>query len=303
MYLRNTYGGRYRLEVRRDGIIVDQTGWFDNLITDSGLDYFAGAYQGGALAVSVHVGTGTTPPAVTDTELEALVATGSMRNSVSVTRQLSVLPYYISRVNVGSFGVGTVVGTISECGIGSHPPLFSRSLIQDQNGNPTTLTVTAADELFMYYELRHYIDTTDFAVSFDANGVTQTGTGRVEEIDTWTMNRVIGIIGLDQAGVIAIVGATQLAAVTSSIGGSPYVGSYGTAYQPYVMGSHERLWQVTISGINGTINAFSVRTETFSAYSVTGGGRWQMLFSPGIPITGTQTMTLNGKLTWGRYTP
>ncbi len=299
----SSFGGRYRLEVYRQGLLIEQTGWFDNLITDVGLDYFGGMYQGGDLNPYAHVGTGTSTPAVTDTELDSWVAQTASSSTVSFTRQITTPPFYHSRLNLFRFGVGGVVGTISECGIGTITALFSRSLIQDSLGAPTTLTVTAADELFLYYELRHYIDTSDFAISFTANGVAQTGTGRVEEIDAWVMNRVVGVIGLDNTPVVAVVGVTALSEVTSSIAGTSSFGSGYTSYEDYVAGSHERNWTVVFTSGSGTVNGFSIRTESGMPYSVTGGGRWQIMFSPGIAKTSLQTLTLRGKLTWGRYTP
>ena len=67
--------GFYRLEVRRHDGTVRETGVaqeFPNLILDSGLDLYG--QQNGWLSMC-RVGAGSTPPAVTDTNLESQIST------------------------------------------------------------------------------------------------------------------------------------------------------------------------------------------------------------------------------------
>jgi hypothetical protein len=110
------------------------------------------------------VGTGSNNPLLTDTDLQAPVATvtTSAADTVSVNYLYDAdsdsFVYTMSRTM--PFALGAVVANISEVGVwslttsfGTNPRLFSRALIKDGFGNPTTITVTAEDQLVITYTL------------------------------------------------------------------------------------------------------------------------------------------------------
>jgi len=171
--------GRFKLEVFRGSILIEETPWFDNLVTNEGLNYPGGYYgvSGGLNRCSV--GSGSTAPAYTDTELDALLAVSVGAATVATGLNSDSRWYYVYRQNRYTFSVGAIVGTVAEVGMGYDGALFSRSLIKDELGAPTTITLTSADQLFVTYEHRLYVDSQDAAISFDANGITQTGTKRI----------------------------------------------------------------------------------------------------------------------------
>lgn len=107
------------------------------------------------------VGTGTTPPIESQTTLVNTLA--------STTGGAGDGPYsetgYIEEGNTWraeatlkfTFPLGAVVGSISEVGFSSvNTPtnvVHSRALIKDVNGNPTTITIAATEQLFVTYKI------------------------------------------------------------------------------------------------------------------------------------------------------
>lgn len=171
--------GRYRFvkhKAGHDGLPIPGTAvvaadWFDNLITDQGLDRIGDnhiAFQ------YCQVGTGNNTPAFTDTQLETWLAGTSTVESATGSTQPSS-PYYASYIITYRFAAGVATGNISEVGIGwasSGTTLFSRALILDGGGTPTTITVLADEILDVTYEYRVYppeVDTTGIIVISGAN--------------------------------------------------------------------------------------------------------------------------------------
>lgn len=158
--------GIFSIEViRGNGLIENYQA--PNLVLDSGIAIATANALGitsDSLLTNCVVGTGATPPAVTDTGLVAQLAV-----SPSGVRQSGTYSYNsgtdeLSAVTVMqyAFTLGAVVGNISEIGIRpiSQTNLFSRALIVDGGGSPTTITVTASDQLIVNYTLTGTISRT-----------------------------------------------------------------------------------------------------------------------------------------------
>ena len=149
--------GQYRVEIKRNGIIIKETDWFDNLITNTGLDYLGSDRT----VFKCKVGTGTSAPNVLDFSLSNELASVhlhidgvySSNTAVQVTNSLE--PNFITSYTYNCvFPQGAVVGNITEVGIGPVTEgLFSRALITDSNNVPTSLTLLAIDQLTLYYKL------------------------------------------------------------------------------------------------------------------------------------------------------
>jgi len=294
------FAGRFRLIVKRRGKVIEQTPWFANLVTDDGLDYAGERFIFPNSRCTV--GSGTTTPAVTDTTLENFVAAQQSASQVSKTRDSSTRWMWVSRITNHQFAIGAVVGTIAEVGIGLDDPLFSRSLIKDEAGNPTTLTLTAADQLFVLYDHRLYVDADPVALAFSANGEAQTGTARPIAFNSWDLYTATPGRFQVMSGDYAYVGATALGAVTATdpVGYTQrfneVIGS--SVKDSYVTGSRERVFRLYMQG-SGTINAF--RTQWWGGGSSQYRMYWQYLFAPGVAKTADQTLELAVKVTWGRY--
>ena len=156
--LKSELEGIIKLEViREDGTLKEAAGLnvpFKNLITNAGLDYVNGYSTINDCTDYCKVGTGSTPPAVTDTDLAAKTGIASPQGSQTNSVQKTTLPYYSQHVRVFTFAVGAVSGNLTEIGFfnyASSGTMWSRALIKDSGGNPTTLTLLATEQLRVTY--------------------------------------------------------------------------------------------------------------------------------------------------------
>lgn len=168
--------GRYRLTVRRSGAVIQQTPWFDNLIVNNGLDLL-GTRLFSRCMPNCYVGTGNAAPQNTDTSLAAQIASTGNRSGGENGSQTNSSPYYHRRVYTYRFSKGAAQGNLQEVGVGrGSSNLFSRALILDEQGNPTTLTITDIDILDVEYEFRLYINETGNSWSDTVNSTSYSGT-------------------------------------------------------------------------------------------------------------------------------
>lgn len=161
--------GRYKLEVRRHGELIHDTGWFDNLITNAGLEAIGEAK---ALCQYCMVGTDNTAPANTNTTLGAQIAAQNGYSNFAVGVVTSSPRYGWTRLTY-TFAQGAVVGNAAEVGVGwNTSAVFSRSLISP------AISLLAIDQLTVVYELRMYLPTTNATGTVTIGGTTYNYTVR-----------------------------------------------------------------------------------------------------------------------------
>jgi hypothetical protein len=172
--------GEYTLTVsREDGTIRKKIGPFPNLITNLGL----ARITEGTWCYACAVGSGSSTPTVTQTTLDNLLSV--VANPLSVSPPTPDVPMGLVRhpttFTTGQaqlretlrwrFPIGTVIGNVSEIAVGwqTGSPLifqaFSRSLILDELGDPTTFTFVDTDILDVEYTLSMYVPTDDVSHS------------------------------------------------------------------------------------------------------------------------------------------
>lgn len=313
-------GGRYKIVVRReDGSIKEETDWFDNLITNQGLDWFGSIIStkgSGSDAVSVAgrcaVGTGNTAPANTDTTLTAQLSVTPTWSSLALGNLSSASyvpgpPAYLTSNILFTFATGAVVGNIAEVGVGVYPSssvstdplqLFSHALIMS-GGSPTTISVTSADQLQVTFELRWYINTTDTPYNVTIASVNYSGV-----IRACVQSSVAGLtlgtqIDKTQGSGTLLTNMTvyngSIGIVTAAPSGTS--ASLGSAPVPaYTTGSYNKSYtfsaDVSHGNVSGGITALSI------GINPTG---WQLSVSPALPKDNTKTMTLTVNVSWARY--
>jgi hypothetical protein len=166
------------------------TGWFRNMIVDSGWNYMVGgggdAGNGHLIWLSgyLEVGTGVTAVAAGQTTLANPIARTTNNGSTGpVISYVAGSPDYWSCVVTRLFTESQAVGAISELGFfaGGTATLGSgtmgnRQRIVDQLGNETVLNKTAEDQLRVTFQLRVYPPQADVAGS-----VTLTGLGTTHD--------------------------------------------------------------------------------------------------------------------------
>ena len=182
-----------KLEVLdKDGNVKREYPGFPNLILNSGLEMLGRengyGYQYESFN-SCFVGASQTEPAVTDTMLGSHVASTTTINGSSVTRNIE--EGYAESTFVYQFAEGAVLGNISELGIGvsnTSGNVFSRTLIKDIYGNPTTITLLSDEILRVTWSLRTYWqaeDTSGVVVNTGNKGGSYSWTMRPMGVNKW----------------------------------------------------------------------------------------------------------------------
>jgi len=297
--------GEYRLVIKRNGEEID-TGWFKNVILNQGLDQLG--TNGNVLNGYARVGTGTTAPAVTDTTLVAQVAASNSGPS-NVTVVNSGAPNYTTLSTYEyTFTQGAVVGNISEVGVGwatTGATLFSRALIVDNMGVPTTITLTAIDQLTIYYRLNASQPTTDTTTSVTISSVSYPYTIRTALAASFasvsaTFQYGYGFTRLN--GVTLYGNDAALGAITGTLSGTIIANSssgFTFTYPAYTPGTYYRdsTFSVDVSTGNAAGGIGGIVLE-WGAYN--SSLRNQIVLPTPIPKTNTQVLTITCRFTWAR---
>lgn len=305
------FAGRYKIEAFR----VDEMGdeipgsrrvaadWFPNLITNSGLDYL-GTDSAGDFLGFCRVGSGNNAPAVSDTALGSQIAVSN--TAQSETRGVDRTgTYYAWRRKTFRFSTGTAAGNIAELGVSpaAANALFSRALILDSGGSPTTVTVLSDEVLDVTYEIRLYPSIPDATGSVVIAGVTYSWTARALLASNYDASwaRLSGPISFDtgtgQKGAVADLPAQNaqygsLSAAASMVGQAYTAGSFQR--------SHVMSFDLNNGNVAGGIGAF---IGAVSSVTTASGGVWAWGLSPKLPKTGEFKATFTVRFSWGRYTP
>lgn len=290
--------GMYRISVyRKDGSIRYEGDWFENIITNNGLNYLLST-GGSGWGTSIFVGSGTSTPTVSQTSLDNLLMTNNTNNSQTISVQGSA-PYYSTYTLVKRFPAVPSGGyNISEVGVGaSSTNLFSRALIQDSVGNPITLSLLQDEILEVTYQLRNYPSLTagDYAQSgVDISGTSYTFTWRACGVTTavyWDPS-----YGYSTSYAQLFTGAvgSVTAANPSGTGSLQVTGSAAT----YTNGTYYRQFTGTfgLTVANQTSASILINMGSSSAASA----KYQAAISPSITKTGSQILALTWQQSVGR---
>lgn len=293
--------GFYKLQrVGPDGDVRQDTGWFPNLITDSGMDYLA---DNSSWLARCYVGSSATPPSVGDTSIISPIADTNTYSSAleSKGKQHSVDPYYSYRIKAYEFPVGSATGNIAEVAVGPNTGnVFSRSLVKDGSGNPTTITVLSDEILRVIYEVRLYLPMDDVTGTVDINGTSHAWASRAAGISFaqyWAMQ----FYGADLEPYTSTSGTYRPIIYSGSIGSvtqmptgtsQSMTGSHSS--DPYLSGSFERSVTYVASPSDGSVTSIGAMryTASFAAY--------QIGFTPEIPKSDTERFTIKVKHSWAR---
>lgn len=284
--------------------------WFPNLITNAGLDLL-GTTGGTYVYTYCRVGSGNTAPAFTDTALVSPVAaSGTEQSTANGVNRAGT--FYAWRRTTIRFANGAAAGTLAEVGVSpaATGALFSRALILDSGGSPTTITVLSDETLDVTYELRLYPTLTDAVGTVDISGTTYNWTARAlisTDYDLfWSLyiGRGIGprsTAGSTQAGPAAAAALpAQNAAVVSAIGSGVIVAL------AYTSGTYQRSFRfdsdLNDANVAGGIGCFFAASGNVDSTDRMFGA-WAWGLSPKLPKTNSFKATFTVRMTWGRYTP
>lgn len=318
--------GTFLFTVKREDGSIREELEFDNLITDVGMNAIAGPTGAGSIPVSqvatfnsVVLSTNTTPPLVSDTAMGGTTVssvTGSPVYGAGSGQALASPTWGGLRHTGFKFNAGEATGTWSSVGLVlvAGTKLFCRTLIR-AGGVPTSLTILASESLDIRYTLSIVPSLVDVSGSFLVNGTTINYVGRPSGLATSDMfnyaNYALPYCGYSRGSLLA--GASMaLGPYSTSISSDPIdvpqtgvTGFFGTTgnYHPtitataYVAGSFTR--QLTYTWNNTQANASAIAKGCV----INPGGPmipYQFVFTPGIPKSATENLSLTLQVTWSR---
>lgn len=291
--------GRFKLvAMKADGSgRRDLTDWFDNLITDAGLNSLG---AGAGFLTSCSVGSGSSVPAVTDTALGSTIASTVDRQETRTAATQA--PWYCAFNERYRFPIGAAAGNLSEIGITHNGVLWSRTLVKDAQGNATTITVLSDEILDVYYELRIYPPETDVVGNFTLNSVQHTATIRASNASSasWAYYFTSSLTGVNQALSADFNNGTNLGPVTGGFGA-------GTATQSGALSYSDATWSNYIANSMQRQVRYTADLSKLNFSGGIGGGNlsfafgiYQVKFDPPIPKTNQMILRLDFMISWAR---
>lgn len=281
--------GHYKIEaVKSDGSRRILADWFPNLILDAGLDRMGANFD---YLNWCQVGSGNTPPSASQTSLTSRVS-GTNTVQTNTASNSGSVPYFARRTITFRFAQGAASGVLAEVGVGwaTSGSLYSRALILDALGVPTTITVLPDESLDVTYELRMYAWTAETSGTIALRGVTHSTIQKSSFAANWSLNQL-------SAGIIPSALA-YTGGVSAGIDGSPTgtnIGSAAITATAYTPGSLSRTLEVN-AGLNQWNSALGIGAVRIGA----GWGLWQIGFTPNIMKTASDVLTLQVRHSWGR---
>ena len=299
--------GSYELTVKNQAGEITKQLAFENLILNQGLDSIGTeSYPFPNNEVKCRLGTGSVVPAVTDTALSgtASVFSGGATGG-DVIGNITTPPYWSECSFAMTFPIGALSGNYTEIGLySSAGTLFSRALIKDSGGNPTTLTILATEELHVVYKLRMYPPMTDttgtFSMTYNGTPTTYNYTIRYSNFKI-TSTYPFTVVGNLGCGLLS--GAVLSANITGDMTGTNAAQSSTVSLSTYVAGTYYR--DITYTCKTGNANfATGISGVRFNSVvfpgDTSGWAHSQCLISPPIMKTATDTLSLTFRISWGR---
>lgn len=304
--------GRYKVQVVRPDGSVRQEVEFDNLITNTGLDFIANPPSFPAVGGSgrnvfgyCYLGTGTTTPAYTDTKLGAFGTAQSINGQTSYTdTYVAGSPTIWQYAITITFSAGVATGTWSEIGVGpvgaatatTEPTgayLFSHALIVDGVGSPTTISVLSSEQLVVVYTLQLYITNTDVTYTpFLINTTSTSGTLRPSSINS--VNSVLPTTGVINQTTFSIYSGATLGSITGVPTGTS-LGSNNSTAGSYIPGTYTITQSATWPASGSLVGTWN------SLVSNSNMGNYQFTVSPAIVIGAGASFSLTISASWARH--
>ena len=290
--------GRYKIIRRTPELdVIEESPWFNNIITNQGLDYIGE----NSFLSRCRVGSGSATPLATDTALQSSVAATAIIVDGTDTYSSSS-PYWSAAIRTWRFAVGDAAGNLSEVGIFATDDANScgsRALILDEFGDPTTITVLSNEILDVTYEARTYM------LEDDITGSATIG----EDSYDWTLRGALaaggGQYGLFLSGASSPGGLTPCSGNIDTVTGEPTgKGSYTASgvVNSYSTGTYKRSQVFTFGLEYNNFDWQSLFLQTVQTLGFT-GPTFQIQLDPVLEKTNTKVVTLLLEVSWARYAP
>ena len=310
--------GRIRAVVSKsNGEVCSDTGEFDNLILNQGLDVLGGiANKGNNLYDKCVIGTGTSIPNENQTSLDTYVSSASVSNNYNAVTKIDAEKniVIVSRMfiykfeNIGNYNL-TEIGLASTGFNESNVHMCTRTLFKDSSGESTTISLQADETLSIYYTIYAVYSTLDRTGTInllDGNGgstpynylVRLSG---VSTTNTYWGNGMVGT-GLTSSNVGCTSyssGAVAFTEIPVTKTHTIYDGGFKTSAYGYLPGSYTRTY--SCSAAVGKNTGLVKTMYVGSPFS-----NWQIEYSKvsdgsGITVTSSDKISTTFTFNWGRY--
>jgi hypothetical protein len=203
---------------------------------------------------------------------------------------------------------GVATGNLSEIGMGpTATTLFSRALILDGVGNPTTITILSNEQLNVTYQLGTVVPLVDVVSSITlpilGTIATTVRAANATLPSRWAMSpgdtpSLPGDGGPNNSNTCSVFNA-GIGLITAQPAGA-LNGFDSASHSAYTNGSFQSLvtatYGINVGNVSGGINS---ATFAFGNSSIS-RGQWQVGFGTTIPKDNTHVLSLNYALSWTR---
>lgn len=308
MHVKSTVAGIVK-EIRikhKDGseTVLDE---FKNLIVNKGLDSL-GTINAELATRGCIVSSNSNLPLATDSSVLNQVGSLAGTTNQTLTNSGGVPTWFFEMERVYDFGLGGVVGNISKLYITNNTgtEVFSSALIKDGLGNPTTISVTADDQLFVTWALRKNIDTTPITgvISIAVNGVPTDFNYEILPANLANSSAGMYFSAVNSIGQLGSGSSAYETNVLGAVTGRPAgtassISSYVLA--GYSSGNFYRdvTYTASTSQFNFTTGLGSL-TYANPGSGGTGNVGYQISFNPKLPKDSDRNLSLPFRISWGR---
>lgn len=317
--------GRFKL-IRRnaDESIVWESDWMKNMVLNTGLNFIGGFYTGTWNLNGCQVGSSNVAVSAGQTGMQAFVAGTTSFTNQGVSSNTTYPNVYTEALGTWRFAVGVAAGNLSEVGIGigtqiappaansaglASQPCFSRALIVDGLGVPTTITVLPTEILDVIYSVRVYAPSADVTGNFTVvtNGTPVNYTYTLRPSTNSVTPRWISSILSDLRFTPTIGSGGSMSNSGSGVSDGA-IGSPLGALAPSSTG--DQFFTNLSSGVYVSGNYFNDATWTLGVSNGNYGGGFKSLkfnfgssgfmmeVSPNIPKLNTQQFVITMRVTW-----
>lgn len=291
-----------------DGVPTKETGWFHNLVLDTGLKQLS---VGTAIS-HCFVGTGNSEPKPEQTGLDSHLAETTQVLRTEQGRDVkSAEPFYWIR-KVYRYNEGAAKGNLAEVGTGwVHGSCFNRTLIKDDLGNPTTITILEDEFLDVVVEFRVYPQksfTKELKLKNKLGAVVSTHTLKGSCIigqDPYQSHASLGKVYLGSpssgySGLVVYKDSAHLEDITTTCTGAQFqVGGNNTYPTPT---SCKWTGRVELGvGNDWAHKAFQIGVSYLCSWQAEHaiGYKWEI--DPPIPKNNNQVLQYSLTVSWGRH--
>lgn len=271
---------------------------FDNLITDVGLDNLGTDNP----LQYIYLSTNNAEPTVNDSTIIEILASKKIHLLFGVSQgpdSKSKAPHYVSCNYTVDFAAGEGTGNIAKIGTGKNSDgsgLWSSALIKNNDVN-TVINKLPDEILKVVYNLRLYINTSDYVNTVTISGNPHDVIVRVADFNRWGSLPLDTILLMELASVfdanISDMYATPLGNVNDRVFNTPL---------SYVPGSYEKGYVFTLEIGEGNFAKGIKSLLIISPNDYLKKKYWQISFTPPIMKTSSDRLSFPPfYIQWGRY--